>query len=124
MSENRTAWLDKPVSSVLRLNWETALYLAIFVAAVLTRFWDLGARAISHDESLHAYYGWELYRGSGFNHSPLYHGPLRFHLTALSFALFGVDDFTARIPAALVGVALVMTPILLRPWLGRRGALL
>src|SRR5574341_788506 len=89
MSENRTAWLDKPVSSVLRLNWETALYL-----------------------------------GSGFNHSPLYHGPLRFHLTALSFALFGVDDFTARIPAALVGVALVMTPILLRPWLGRRGALL
>ena len=122
--ETQTSWLDRPASTVLRLDWEKALYAAIFVLAVLSRFWDLGMRAISHDESLHAYYSWELYRGEGFQHSPLMHGPLRFHLNALFFTLFGVDDFTVRIPAAIFGVALVMAPILLRHWLGRRGALI
>jgi predicted membrane-bound mannosyltransferase/DNA-binding beta-propeller fold protein YncE len=121
---DRTSWLDRPVSAALRLDWERALYLIIFVLAVLSRFWDLGARALSHDESLHAYYSWELYRGLSFKHTPLMHGPLRFHLNALFYALFGVDDFTVRIPAAISGVALVMAPFLLRRWLGRRGALL
>ena len=123
MAENRTTWLDKPASSVVRLDGEKALYIAIFVLAVLTRFWDLGARAISHDESLHALYAWNLYQGVGYSHTPLMHGMLRFLLDALTFALFGADDFTVRIPAALSGVLLVMSPILLRRWLGRRGAL-
>ena len=123
MTENRTTWLDRPVSSVLRLDWEKALYIAIFALAALTRFWDLGARAISHDESLHALYAWNIYQGVGYSHTPLMHGMLRFLLDALSFALFGVDDFTVRIPAALSGVLLVMSPVLLRRWLGRRGAL-
>src|SRR3972149_2270915 len=109
-----TTGLDKPVSSLLRVNWETALYVAFFVLAVLTRFWALGARAISHDESLHARYAWELYQGFGYAHSPLMHGMLRFLLDALSFAMFGADDFTVRIPAAFSGVLLVMAPILLR----------
>ncbi len=121
--ENRTTWLDQPVSTVLRLDWEKALYVLILVLAVLSRLWDLGARAISHDESLHAYYAWELYRGQGFQHTPLMHGTFLFHLNALIYALFGVDDFTARIAPAVFGVALVMSPILLRRWLGRRGAL-
>lgn len=122
-SQAQPHWLDQPVSRMLRLDWEKALYILFFVLAVLSRFWDLGARAISHDESLHANYSWELYRGMGFSHSPLMHGPLRFHLNAFFFALFGADDFTVRIPPALFGVGLVMLPILLRPWLGRRGAL-
>lgn len=124
METQSTTWLDRPASRALRFNWEKALYISIFVLALVSRFWDLGVRAISHDESLHAYYAWKLYHGQGFQHSPLMHGPLRFHLDALTFGLFGADDFTARIPAAIFGVALVMAPILLRRWLGRRGALL
>ncbi|HLF28856.1 MAG TPA: flippase activity-associated protein Agl23 [Anaerolineae bacterium] len=123
-TQTQPSWLDRPVVSALRLDWEKVLYAAIFVAAVLTRFWDLGARVLSHDESLHAWYAFELYHGAGFQHTPLMHGVFRFHLNALFFALFGADDFTVRLPAAIFGVALVMSPILLRPWLGRRGALL
>ncbi len=122
-TQTQAAWLDKPMSTVVRLDWEKALYVLIFVLAVLSRFWDLGVRAISHDESLHAVYAWNLYKGIGFQHSPLMHGPLRFHVNALFFGLFGADDFTVRIPPAIFGVALVMSPILLRRWLGRRGAL-
>src|SRR5262245_29083396 len=42
---------------------EALLYGLILVAAALTRFWDLGSRALHHDESLHAYFSWMLATG-------------------------------------------------------------
>jgi uncharacterized protein (TIGR03663 family) len=77
----------------------------------------------SHDESLHTKYSWNLYAGQGFQHTPLMHGPLVFHATALFYFLFGDNDFTARLFIALIGVAVVAFPYLLRRWLGRVGAL-
>ena len=114
-------WLDRPVLAAL--DWEKVLYLAIFVVAVLTRFWDLGARVMSHDESLHTYFSFNLATGKGFSHTPLMHGPFLFHITALSYFLFGADDFTSRIPTALFGIGLVILPYLFRRQLGRIGAL-
>lgn len=112
-------WLNR----LLYIDGETLAYVIIFILAVLTRFWDLGARVMSHDESLHTRYSWNLYKGNGFTHTPLMHGPLLFHMAALSYLLFGDNDFTARIYPALVGVALVMVPYFMRKWLGRTGAL-
>lgn len=125
MLETRTqpAALERPLWDVLAINWEKALYAVILLAAVVTRFYDLGARVMSHDESLHTYFSWNLYTGRGFQHSPLMHGPLQFHLIALSYWLFGDNDFTARIPAALFGAAAVVMPYFFRKWLGRAGAL-
>src|SRR5699024_8030460 len=37
---------------------EQALWAVLVLAAILTRFWDLGYRVLHHDESLHAYYSW------------------------------------------------------------------
>ncbi len=48
---------------------------------------------------------------------------MQFHVTALSYYLFGDDDFSARLPVALIGTALVALPFWLRRWLGRAGAL-
>src|SRR5687768_17315084 len=42
------------------LSLETFAYAAILLAAVITRFWDLGRRALHHDESLHAQFSWLL----------------------------------------------------------------
>ncbi len=106
------------------LNWEVVAYVAIFALAMVTRFIDLGARVMSHDESLHTYYSWRLYEFGEFNHTPLMHGPLLFHMTALSYFLFGDSDFTSRIYPAFLGVLVVMFPWLLRRWLGRTGALI
>jgi len=117
-------FLDRPLFDFLDLSWETALYLLFIVAAILTRFWDLGVRTMSHDESLHAHYSWKLYAGQGYQHNPMMHGPFLFHANALVYFLFGVNDFTARIVPALFGVALVGLPYLLRRWMGRTGALL
>ena len=80
---------------------ETLAYLAIFAVAFGLRFWDLAERAIHHDESLHATYSWYLYKGRGYEHHPLMHGPFLFHAMALVYLLFGVSDATARfVPAA------------------------
>ena len=103
---------------------EQCAYLAIFVSAVLTRFWDLGSRALHHDESLHAWFSYNYAIGKGYQHDPLMHGPFLFHLNALVYALFGATDASSRYGPAFFGVILVMLPILLRPLIGRWGALI
>ncbi|MDY6878587.1 MAG: TIGR03663 family protein, partial [Chloroflexota bacterium] len=116
--------LNRPLGSLIRLDWEKALYIILIILALTTRLWGLGDRVQSHDESLHTQYSWYLYAGRGFQHTPMMHGPFLFHATALSYFLLGDNDFTARLPVALIGVALVAFPYLLRRWLGRTGALI
>ena len=103
---------------------EQCAYLALFVGAVLTRFWDLGSRALHHDESLHAWFSYNYAIGKGYQHDPLMHGPFLFHLNALIYVLFGATDASSRYGPALFGVILVMLPILIRPLIGRWGALI
>ncbi len=120
----RTQWLDRPVLAIMKLDLEKTLYLVFILLAIFTRFWMLGDRTMSHDESLHTFYSWNLYKGGGFSHTPLMHGPFKFLFDAAIYSLFGADDFTARIPVALFGVALVALPYYLRRWLGRPGGLI
>jgi predicted membrane-bound mannosyltransferase/sugar lactone lactonase YvrE len=124
VTERKISWLDRAVLASVHLDVEKTLYLVFIVIAILTRFWALGDRGMSHDESLHVYYSWNLYKGGGFQHTPLMHGPFLFHINALIYSLFGADDFTARLSVAIFGVALVGLPYFLRRWLGRTGALL
>lgn len=123
LSDKRTIF-DRPLMDLLKPSWEKGFYLAIFVIAVATRFWDLGARAMSHDESLHALYSYYLYNGTGYQHNPMMHGPFLFHASALIYFLFGVTDYTARVVPAIFGVVLVFLPLLFKPWLGKVGAAL
>ena len=115
--------LNTPLLGLLNINWEITLYLVFLIIALVTRFYDLGTRVMSHDESLHTVYSWNLYAGKGYQHDPLMHGPFLFHINALMYFLFGDSDFTARISTALFGVVLVILPYWFRPWLGRIGAL-
>jgi len=104
-------------------NLPTLLWFVLLIVAAATRLWDVGARTMSHDEALHAYYSWRLYAGQGYLHNPLMHGPFLFHATALVYTLFGASDTAARLVPALFGVVLVGLPYLLRRWLGHLGAL-
>ncbi len=115
------SWLDRSLFG--KLDYEKLAYIALIVLAIASRFYDLGTRAMSHDESLHTYFSYNLSIGKGFQHTPLMHGPFLFHITALSYFLFGDSDFSSRLPYALMGVASVGLPWLFRRWLGRTGAL-
>lgn len=122
--EKKETWLDRPFLQGITFNWEIVLVVLIMVLAVGTRFYDLESRVMSHDESLHTYYSWGLYRGSGYSHTPLMHGPLQFHMLAFTYWLFGDSDFTARIPAVLFSIASIgFVWWGFRRYLGRIGAL-
>src|SRR5512145_1830043 len=124
MNNDKTSWLQRPIHpSLPAVTNEIALFAGIVLLAILTRFYDLGSRVMSHDESLHTYFSWLLYRGQGYQHTPMMHGPWQFHWIALSYFLFGVSDFTARIPAALFSIATICVVWYWRRYLGRTGAL-
>jgi len=118
------SWLDRPLMSTLTINWELVLFVSIILIAVVTRFYDLGTRVMSHDESLHTYYSWNLYRGTGYQHTPLMHGPLQFHLIAFMYFIFGDSDFSARIWAVLTSIGAVIFLWQFRRYLGRPGAII
>ena len=110
------------ISSARR--WELAGYGGLLLTAAIMRLWDLGSRAIHHDESLHAFYSWDLSKLNGFNHLPMLHGPFQFEANALVFWVFGDSDYTARLLYAVMGTVLVVLPFFLRARIGRLGALL
>ena len=121
--EQRNSWLDQPVFSRITLNWETILFTLIVILAIVTRFYDLGARSMSHDETSHVYFSWMFSKGQGYAHDPITHGPFQFHVVALSYFLFGDNDTSARVPAALFSIAAVLFTWKYRRYLGRNGAL-
>jgi predicted membrane-bound mannosyltransferase/DNA-binding beta-propeller fold protein YncE len=123
--EQKQNWLDRPIHpSLPAITNEIAIFAGIVLLAVLTRFYLLEARVMSHDESLHTYFSWLLYRGQGYQHSPMMHGPFQFHIVALTYFLFGANDFTSRIPAVLFSIATVGMVWYWRRYLGKWGALI
>ena len=125
IDEPAPASLARLLSRAFPLTWETTLIGVILIATLVTRLWNLDARVMSHDESLHVFYAWQLAIGKGFAHNPMMHGPFLFESTALMNVLFGASDFTSRLVSVILGTfVVVVVPQLLKPWLGRTGALI
>ena len=61
-----------------------------------------------HYESLDACFSLSFLDVNYAGYNPIYHGPLRFYITAGFFWLFGESDFTARLLAALSGILLLV----------------
>jgi sugar lactone lactonase YvrE/4-amino-4-deoxy-L-arabinose transferase-like glycosyltransferase len=120
------SWLDTPVFAKLPfLNIETFIVILVLLLALVSRFADLGLRVQAHDEINHVIPSYELAHGQGYRHDPVTHGPLQFHLIALSYTLFGSNDFTSRIPSAIFSIATVAVVLFgFRRYLGRVGSLI
>jgi len=103
---------------------EFSIYTGLVLVALAMRLYDLGGRAVHHDESLHGYFAYQLFNGGGYDHNPLMHGMFLFHSIATSFFLLGDSDFSLRLPMALFGTGLVLVPLLLKPRIGQFGALI
>jgi uncharacterized protein (TIGR03663 family) len=115
--------------------WEAAAYGLIGIIAAVMRFYNLGARAMHHDESLHGFFSWGFKNGldefftfgtantDTYKHVPFMHGPFQFIGNGFMMWIFGDGDYQARILAATMGTGLVLLPLLLRKQLGRFGAL-
>jgi uncharacterized protein (TIGR03663 family) len=106
------------------LDTERLAYLLLLAIAFTMRIWDVGSRAMHHDESLHATYAWYLFKGLGYQYDPLMHGPLQFYVMAFFYMLFGDSETTARLLAVLCGTLIVVLPYFIRREMGRPAALL
>ena len=123
--DSKRNWLDRPIHPALpALTNEIIVFALVILLAIATRFYDLESRVMSHDESLHTYFSWLLYRGQGYEHSPMMHGPFQFHLVALTYFIFGANDFTSRIPAVLFSLATIWMVWYWRRFLGKWGSLI
>ncbi len=123
--DSKQNWLERPIHPAFpKLTNEIVIFAAVILLAIITRFYKLEPRVMSHDESLHTYFSWLLYRGQGYEHSPMMHGPFQFHIVALTYFLFGVSDFTSRIPAVLFSIATIWMTWYWRRYLGKWGALI
>ncbi|MSQ15107.1 MAG: TIGR03663 family protein [Dehalococcoidia bacterium] len=126
LNEIEAAGTTAPVRSFLNSppwNGELLFYISVIVAGAVLRLWDLGSRALHHDESLHAVYSWYLYSGTGYKHDPLMHGPFKFEASSLIYFLFGDSDYTSRLLSVIMGTALIALPYLLRDYIGRYGSM-
>ncbi len=131
------AQVESSLSAALRRwGWYEAVFLAVIVAALGLRLFELGGRPMHYDEAIHLHYGWKLANsasallgwpwifGSDYIHSAWMHGPFQIEMTAVIFTVLGDTDFTSRLGYALFGTALVGLPYFLRDHIGKRGALI
>jgi uncharacterized protein (TIGR03663 family) len=101
--------------------------IAVLLFLVLSRLAMLGERPFHHDESLFAFYSWEMSSKGDFSHHPLLHGPLQIQATALilsvgeKLGLLGDGDAAARLLAALCGIGMVLPIWGMRKFFGKSG---
>ncbi len=115
--------------------WELSAYAFLGVFAAVLRFWNLGERAMHHDESLHGVYSYGFSKGLSqfftfgtnnhdtYKHVPFMHGPFQFIGNGFMMWIFQDGEFQSRILAATMGTAMVLMPFLFRKQLGTVGAL-
>jgi uncharacterized protein (TIGR03663 family) len=95
---------------------------AFLVAALFTRFFQLGERPLHHDESIHAQQSYSLMKDGNWRYDPAYHGPFLYYANALVYRVLGVTNTTARVLPALFGLLLIAAAIPLSRWIGRPAA--
>jgi predicted membrane-bound mannosyltransferase/DNA-binding beta-propeller fold protein YncE len=118
-------FLEEPIENLFKRIkiWDIVIALVI-IFAVISRINGLGDRVMSHDEVNHVVPAFDLFSGRGYRHDPVTHGPLQFHLMALSYFLFGDNDFTSRLPHALFSIAtIVFVSTYFRRYLGKFGSI-
>jgi len=122
------------LSALATRYWEIASYAAIALCAAVLRFYNLGARAMHHDESLHGFFSYGFTKGlrdlvtldgptDTYKHVPFMHGPFQFIGNGFMMFFFGDGEFQARMLAATMGTGMVLLPFLFRKRLGTAGAL-
>lgn len=123
LGPNLGDWLGAPFAWGLSRG-QVMFVVALFTITILSRFWNVGDRAMHHDESMHAKFAWDTFKGNVYKYNPLLHGPFQFLSVAGSFWLFGPTETTARAVPAIFGVGLVFLSVLWRRWLGTTGWLI
>lgn len=118
----------KRLERLERLATRRMLAVAMMVAlagGVILRVALLGDRPMHHDESIHAtlsYQWWDTPEKSTYRYDPTYHGPFLYTVLHWMYPLLGVGVAQVRMFPLIFGLLLMLSPLLLRRYLGRAGA--
>jgi hypothetical protein len=117
------ARLTRPVHlvTVEHLAWS---WLTIW--AVVTRFLELGAAPLAPKEARHALFEFDLVNGTDWASATGYHPAWAGWVHSIEAGLFavgGASDFAARLIFVLAGLAIIAVAFLIRPHIGRAGAI-
>ena len=94
LGPNLVEWLGAPFAWGLSRG-QAMLVVALLIATVTSRFWNVGDRAMHHDESMHAKFAWDTFKGNVYKYNPLLHGPFQFLSVATSFNLSASTEKTS-----------------------------
>lgn len=112
--------LNTPQQRRRLMGWTV---IALVAFGLVLRLYELGDRALHHDESLDAWFSQRYVEGTYQGYDPVYHGPLRFYVTAGFYWLFGTGVGSARMISVVSGTLLIGMPWFLRKRLGNAGVL-
>lgn len=105
---------------------EHLLWSGLAIWAVITRFLELGAAPLAPAEARHALFEYDLVNGTNWASATGYHPAWAgwVHLVEAGlFAAGGASDFAARLMFAVAGLLMVAMAFLMRPYIGRAGAI-
>jgi uncharacterized protein (TIGR03663 family) len=105
------------------LTVEVALYFIIALIAAGLRLYKLDGRPMQAGEAAQALAAWRSAQGLPQGSAVSQSSPILFTSNMFLFALFGANDFLARLVPALSGALLTIGLYFLRQRLGRMGAL-
>jgi len=125
-SEGKKAGLKKQKLGIL--SDEKVQVFLVFLLAAIVMTWDLELYGAYHDEASFAYMSYQIYKGektlvwANTGIDPVIALPL--YLESISFHLFGVSDFSHRLPSALMGaLSVIACYIIAREFFSRKIAL-
>ncbi len=85
------------------------IFILIVLIAAFLRLYALDLRPVHFDEGGgHAKGAQELFHSGTYAYNPDFHGPFLYHITALSFYVFGENDIGLRIMEAFFGIGIVL----------------
>ena len=117
----------RPSTAAARITpvaW-TLAGMAIAVAAVVLRLYDLELKPLHHDEGVNGHFLRLLVEPPHvYKYDPKnYHGPTLYYFAKAAVDTLGLTTFAVRLVSALAGIATVLLLFVLRRWLGAVGAL-
>ncbi|WP_181685915.1 flippase activity-associated protein Agl23 [Halorhabdus salina] len=106
--------LGERIRTYVRTHPVVVAVLAVAAIGLLARFFQLGWRVAHWDEARVAYWIDHAFETGHFAYNSHTHGPFIQHADRYLFALFGANDFTARLPVAVIGGLLPLASLLYR----------
>ena len=101
------------------ISIEALAYLALALLTMLLRLSSLDTAPISDFEANGALHAWHTIEDDAPGAFTPSSSPLTYLAQLTAFSLLGASEFTARIGAAIAGLALALTPLLFRESLGK-----